>query len=61
MEIIECTTLNHLIDHYHIRKLVFIDEQKVSYEDEFDLAEKQKLLLLFMIMIYQLELQELIF
>lgn len=42
MEIIECTTLNHLIDHYHIRKLVFIDEQKVSYEDEYDLAEKTK-------------------
>ena len=42
MEIIKCSTLNHLIDHYYIRKIVFIDEQKVSYEEEFDLEEKEK-------------------
>ena len=42
MEISKCRSISELIDHYLIRKIVFIDEQKVSYEDEFDLAEKEK-------------------
>lgn len=42
MEIIKCTNIDHLIDHFIIRKIVFIDEQNVSYEEEFDLVEKQR-------------------
>lgn len=42
MEIRKCNTINELIDHYQIRKKVFIEEQQVSYEDEFDLEEKNR-------------------
>lgn len=43
MKIVKCKTINQLIDHYLIRKIVFIDEQNVSYEDEFDLTEKSRI------------------
>lgn len=43
MKIKKCITKNQLIDHYLIRKTVFIEEQNVSYEDEFDLKEKEKI------------------
>ncbi len=43
MKITECITKDQLVDHYLIRKIVFIDEQKVSYEDEFDLDEKTRI------------------
>ncbi len=39
IEIKECIYKNELIDAYKIRKKVFIDEQHVSYEDEFDLID----------------------
>lgn len=43
MKIVECTTKDHIVDHYYIRKVVFMDEQKVSFEDEFDLLEKERI------------------
>ena len=43
MKIVKCITKDQLIDHYTIRKIVFIDEQNVSYEDEFDLLEKSRI------------------
>ena len=35
-----CTTKDEMIDSYQIRKTVFIEEQAVSYEEEFDLQDK---------------------
>lgn len=43
MKIVKCERVYELVDHYLIRKLVFIDEQKVSYEEEFDLEEKMRI------------------
>lgn len=43
MNVIKCENIIHLIDHYKVRKEVFIDEQNVSYEDEFDLLEKERI------------------
>ncbi len=34
-------TKNDLIKSYQLRKQVFIDEQKISYEDEFDLKDDE--------------------
>ncbi len=42
-KLILCTTKDQLVDHYLIRKTVFIDEQKISYEDEYDFTEKEAL------------------
>lgn len=35
-----CTTKNEIIDAFILRKIVFIEEQNVSYHEEFDLADK---------------------
>lgn len=43
MKIVKCERASELVDHYLIRKIVFIDEQKVSYEEEFDLEEKSRI------------------
>ncbi|MDD4000650.1 MAG: GNAT family N-acetyltransferase [Bacilli bacterium] len=42
-----CITKEELIDHYLIRKTVFIDEQAISYEEEYDFLEKEHLPFLF--------------
>ncbi len=39
-----CETKDQIIDHFLMRKIVFVDEQKVSMEDEFDLAEKERIM-----------------
>lgn len=39
MKVKKCTTAKELLLHYKIRKEVFIDEQNVSFEEEFDLLE----------------------
>lgn len=46
VKIIECTTKEQIMDHFIIRKLVFVDEQQVSMEEEFDLTEKNRTLFL---------------
>lgn len=46
-KLILCTTKDELLEHYLIRKAVFIDEQKISYEDEYDFQEKEALPYLF--------------
>ena len=40
-KLVLCTTKDELLEHYLIRKAVFIDEQKVSYKDEYDFQEKK--------------------
>ena len=35
-----CKTKNQIIDHFWVRKTVFVEEQKVTMEEEFDLEEK---------------------
>lgn len=42
-KLVLCTTKDELLEHYLIRKAVFIDEQKVSYKDEYDFQEKEAL------------------
>ncbi|MDD3107229.1 MAG: GNAT family N-acetyltransferase [Bacilli bacterium] len=39
-----CTTKDQIIDHFMIRKIVFVDEQKVTMEEEFDLVEKERIM-----------------
>lgn len=46
-KLILCTTKDELLEHYLIRKEVFVEEQKVSYEDEFDFLENTHLPYLF--------------
>lgn len=37
----EVKTKNELLESYKIRKLVFIDEQNISFQDEFDLLDDE--------------------
>lgn len=39
-----CTTKDQIIDHFIIRKIVFVEEQKVTMEEEFDLEEKDRIM-----------------
>jgi len=43
IRVVKCRSVEELVDHYTIRKIVFIDEQNVSYEEEFDLVEKERI------------------
>ena len=39
MKLVECKTKDEVLYNFYIRKKVFIEEQNVSYEDEYDLRE----------------------
>ncbi|MGD9604735.1 MAG: GNAT family N-acetyltransferase [Bacilli bacterium] len=39
-----CTTKNQIIDHFIVRKIVFVGEQNVTMEEEFDLEEKDRVM-----------------
>jgi predicted GNAT family N-acyltransferase len=46
VDIVICTTKDQVIDHFLIRKEVFVIEQNVTMDDEFDLVEKERILFL---------------
>jgi len=46
VNVIICKSKDEILDHFLIRKIVFIDEQYVSIEEEFDLVEKDRVMFL---------------
>lgn len=47
MGLIVCKTKEEVLKNFLIRKIVFIDEQNVSYEDEYDLKEIEGIMFLY--------------
>lgn len=46
IEVIECKTKDQVVDHFIIRKIVFVDEQNITLEEEYDWVEKERILFL---------------